>query len=340
MNDVNESLPKTRLDALNTDYTQIKGQAFSYFFCPILFRDEDVELCKAHVVNQAFPEAPQAWTVQRKDIDNFYGSFFESEFVAIQYNGRTHDGIFVDKKLSKLFKPQILIDGEAVDFYLPNNEIPKEFTRLQFDNNGQIIPLALKISPEEVEAAKNKNWEMSISKDVRVSALVSLIKSAHLTLFSMLGYKYAFSSGGYFVGRNILGEFYLQNKGKAKKEIMENAYSFFKEFGHMARPIASSEINFQGSISDNQILLCQKFGDIAWGCIVFVKTAQTVNAVLLPYFDQPDSVVRFFDFLKSNKEEIDVALMRYEQGRFELTRATKIIWPKSGILYPDELSKK
>ena len=73
-----------KLDMLNADYAQIKGQPFSHFFCPILFRDEDVELCKAHVVNQAFPEAPQDWTIQRKDVDNFYVSIFESEFVAIQ----------------------------------------------------------------------------------------------------------------------------------------------------------------------------------------------------------------------------------------------------------------
>jgi hypothetical protein len=333
---MNENFTKNRLDELNTDYTQIKGQPFSHFFCPILYKDEDVNLCRAHIVNQAFPEVAQAWTIQRRDVDNFYGSIFESEFVAIQHTGQTHDSIFADKKLSKLFKPQILMDEKPVEYFLPNNEVPENFTRIQFDNNGQIIPLALKIFPQELESAKDKNWEMSISKDVRVSALVSLVKSAHLTLFQMLGYQYAFSSGGYFVGRNILGEFYLQNQGKAKREILVNAHSFFKEFAHMARPIASSEISFRGSISDNQILLCQKHGDIAWGCIVFVKAAQIVNAVLLPYFDQPDSVVRFFDFLKNDKEEIDVALMRLEQGHFELTRATKIIWPKSGILYPDE----
>jgi hypothetical protein len=332
---MDENIQQTRLDELRADYAQIKGQPFSYFFCPILFQDEEVELCKAHIVNRAFPEAHPDWTIQRKDVDNFYGSIFESEFVAIQYSDQTHDGIFADKKLSKLFKPQILVDGESVDFYLSNNEIPEDFTRLQFDNNGQIIPLALKISPKELEAVKDKNWEMSISKDVRVSALVSLIKSAHLTMFKMLGYKYALSSGGYFVGRNILGDFFLQNKDKTKKEILESAHPFFKEYAHMARPLDSSEISLQGTISDNQILLCQKYGDIAWGFIVFVKTAQTVNAVLLPYFDQPASVARFLDFLKNDNEEIDVALMHFEQGHFELTRATKIIWPKSGILYPD-----
>ena len=332
---MNENISKAKLAALNADYTKIKGQPFSYFFCPILFKDEDVPLCKAHIENQAFPEASQIWTVQRKDVDNFYGSIFESEFVAIQYSSQTHDDILADKKLSKLFKPQIFVEDKPVDFFLPNNEVPKDFTKLQFDSNGKTIKLALKISPEELEAVKDKKWEMSISKDVRLSALVSLIKAAYLTLFEMLGYQHAFSLDGYFVGRQILGEFFLKNYGKPKTTILENAHTFFQEFVHMARPLHASEINFQGTINDNQILLCQKYGDIAWGFIVFVKTTQTVNAVLLPYFDQPDSVVRFFDFLKSGNEEIDVALMRFEHGHFTLTGATKIIWPKNGILNPD-----
>src|SRR5271157_6434322 len=130
---MNENFQQT-FDKLNADYTQLKGQPFAHFFCPILFRDENVLLCQAHIINQAFPDAPSDWTIQRKDVDNFYGSVFESEFVAIQYSGQTHGGIFADKKLSKLFKPQILVDDKPVDFYLPNNEVPKDFTRLQFDN--------------------------------------------------------------------------------------------------------------------------------------------------------------------------------------------------------------
>lgn len=332
---MNENIQQTELDELNADYAQIKGQAFSYFFCPILFRDEDVELCKAHIINQAFPSAPSDWTVQRADVDNFYGAYFESEFIAVQYNSRTRDDILVDKKLSKLFKPQIFVDDKPVNYFRAKGEVPNEFTRLDLDNNGQITKLGLKISPKDFVNAKESKWEIAVSKDVRVSAVVSLIKAAHLTLFKMLGYRYAFSSGGYFVGRNILGEFFLQNQGKTKKEILENAHPFFKEFAHMVRPLHSSEITFQGTVSDNQLLLCQKHGDIAWATIVFVKTAQTINAVLLPFFDQPEAVDKYFRFLKDENETIEVVLMQFEQEQFKLLRATTVIWPKNGTLYPD-----
>lgn len=105
-----------KLNDLNTDYANVKGQPFSHLFCPILFRDEDVELCKAHIVNQAFPNAPHDWTLQRKDVDNFYGAHIESEFVTLQYRNQTHGDIITDSQLSKAFKPQIIVDEKPVDF--------------------------------------------------------------------------------------------------------------------------------------------------------------------------------------------------------------------------------
>jgi hypothetical protein len=69
------------LEALRTDYASVAGVPFQTFFCPVLFRDEDVELCRAHLVNQAFAGASRRWTIQRKDVDEFFGAFFESDFV-------------------------------------------------------------------------------------------------------------------------------------------------------------------------------------------------------------------------------------------------------------------
>jgi hypothetical protein len=43
---MNDSI-NARIEELRADYTEMKGQPFSYFYCPILFRDEDAVLCKA-----------------------------------------------------------------------------------------------------------------------------------------------------------------------------------------------------------------------------------------------------------------------------------------------------
>jgi hypothetical protein len=72
------------LDLLRDDYHRVAGEQFRWFHCPFLFRDEDVELCRGHVLNQAFVGSKRVWTIQRKDLDNFYGSFFEPDFVLIQ----------------------------------------------------------------------------------------------------------------------------------------------------------------------------------------------------------------------------------------------------------------
>jgi hypothetical protein len=63
-----------RLEALRQDFAVVAGRPFCHFFCPILMVDEQVELCRAHVVNHAFAASSRRWTVQWKDVDNFFGS--------------------------------------------------------------------------------------------------------------------------------------------------------------------------------------------------------------------------------------------------------------------------
>jgi len=65
---------RPKLKRLNADYAQLTGQPFSYFLCPILFKDEDVPLSQAHVVNKAFPDSSLTQTIQRQDVDSFYGA--------------------------------------------------------------------------------------------------------------------------------------------------------------------------------------------------------------------------------------------------------------------------
>lgn len=65
--------PSERLSGLRGDYEAVTGAPFRHFFCPILYRDEDIELCEAHIVNGAFTDSPKATTIQRKDIDPAFG---------------------------------------------------------------------------------------------------------------------------------------------------------------------------------------------------------------------------------------------------------------------------
>jgi hypothetical protein len=96
---------QAKLESLRTDYVQVQGRPSVHFFCPVLFRDEDVALCQAHIVNRAFSGSARSWTVQRKDVDSFYGSAFEADFLAIQYHeGLTPDEVLGNRELSRKFR--------------------------------------------------------------------------------------------------------------------------------------------------------------------------------------------------------------------------------------------
>ena len=327
---------QSKLEKHRADYNHVRGRSFAYFFCPILCRDDDVPLCRGHIINHAFPGSSGNWVVQRKDVDNFYGSMFEADFATIQYKGSQNLGsAIVDKDLSKKLEPKLLLNDKPVGYYISHSNIPKQFTPLQFDNDGELTQLAIKMQPEKFIEELGGKWELSIERDIRIPAMVSLIKSAHLTLFSMLGYSYALSAAGYFVGRQILGEFYLQNHKKAKQDVLTSAYPFFREFVSMVRPIQSSGINLQGTITDNFMLVCKEKTGRPWGLVVFVRTTQVLHAVLVPAFEQADTVSTYIEFMKNDKEEITVNYLRFDQDHWNMSKeSTTLSWPKTGILYP------
>lgn len=68
---------QSKLERLRSDYADVVGRPFEFFYCPILHRDESTDLCRAHLINRAFQGSSNKWTIQRADIDNFYGSRIE-----------------------------------------------------------------------------------------------------------------------------------------------------------------------------------------------------------------------------------------------------------------------
>jgi hypothetical protein len=327
---------KTRIEGLRADYAEVSGEPFSHFFCPILFKDEDTPLCRAHIINQAFSDSARACTIQRADVDSFYGSRFEADFIDIEtFRDASPLDILTDKKRSKRFSSKILADGEQVEHFFGGPKIPEQFTRIKFEGNEVSIPFGLKMRPSDAIAAEGKNWEIEISRDVRIPMLVSVIKAAHLTLFEMLGYRYALSAAGVFVGRDILGRFYSENKDRPKSEVLENARPFFREFVHMVRPFISCGFDSQGTVVDRTFYMCIGSSGSPWAMIVFVKTAHVIHGVLMPVFEQAEQAATYLGFLKNGNESVQVAVCRFEQDGWEIGKETMpLVWPKSGTLYP------
>lgn len=325
---------KSKLEKLRSDFVNIGNPPFKYFYCPIIYKDEDAKLCKAHIVNKAFKNSARKWTILRKDIDSFFGSNFEADFTLL----RDAKILSVsDKLLDKRFTPAFIANGKQVKHYLVKSEIPSNFAHIEFTENGKTIHIGLKMSPKELNESIKKQWSIDVTTDIRIASLVSLIKSAYLTLFDTIGYRYVFSAAGEFVGRTILGKFYLKNYKNSKKVVIKNATVFFKGFVNMVRPVQTCGFNFQGTISDRMVLICRGSSGSPWAVIVFIKTGQMLHNVMIPVFDQIDSIETFLGFLKNKNESIAVTLCRYDkwEGNWKINKnPIHLKWPKTGILFP------
>jgi hypothetical protein len=294
-------------------------------------RDEDVDLCQAHIVNRAFPQSGRNWTVQRKDVDNFYGGIFEGDFVDIQYRGKqSPDQVFVDPDLSKKLHPKILLGGEVVQHFVARGPVPDRFTKAVVVGPCGEIRLGLKIHPDAASAAMSKGCQILIEKDVRLPALVSLLKAAHLTLFEMLGYRYALSAGGFFLGRTVLGDFFLQNRDRSRADILKNAASHFREFANMVRPVLSPPTTLQGTVTDRFLFVCEV--QTPWALVVFIRTSDLVHAVLVPVYEQPSAAAHFVTFLRGEGGPIQAKRCRLEDDKWLAAKDPEtLMWPKAKL---------
>lgn len=322
-----------KLEALRDDFAEVVGRPFSHFFCPVLFKDEDSPLCQAHIVNVAFPESSRRWTLQRQDVDSFYGSAFESDFVDLQHGGSGVSAeALVDPHLYKRLRPKILLDGREVEHFAAKGPVPSQFSRILFEHGGRTVRLGLKLSFDEVLSNANSNWQIEVVKDIRLAAIVSVLKAAHLTLFEMLGYRYALGLGGQFLGQ-LLGEFFRKNLGRPKVEVIQNASSYFSPFAAMVRPVAPDSPKPSGSIDDSSVRVCWCEGHKSlWGGIVFVRAHDMVHAALIPVFEDPEGAKRFARFLESTEDTLDTSVALFANGHWGVSsQRTTLKWPVASL---------
>jgi hypothetical protein len=323
-----------KLQRLRADFQSIVGRPFDHFFCPVLFRDDVTALSRAHIINTAFRGSDRTWTIQRADVDGFYGAFLESDFLAIQERGQ-HDPLDVlsDKELWRRLRPKILIDGREVEHYFAEGPVPPHFSQLIVETpDGRPVELALKLQPSETLAALQESWEIVIEKDMRVAALASLFKAAHLTWFELLGYLYALSAGGHFLGHDILGTFYLSSTGKSKAGIVQSAEPHFREFVNLVRPMASVPKDLKGTISDRTAYLCTGSSG-PWAIATFIRTGPFTYAVLVPVLESVESAARFVRFLKEPAPRFEAQLVRYTGKIWEKSPASFTLnWPPANLV--------
>lgn len=321
---------KRRLNDLNDDYKDVTGFEFKHFYCPILFTDEKARLCQAHIINKALPDSGYSWTVQRADVDSFFGRHFEADFVLLKEKGlHTPEQVLVDKRLAKQLKPKFFVDNQPVEFYYPDGDIPENHSRIRIFSQDESKELALKRTPEEMDSSLHHDWEVRIEHNLNLAALVSLIKTAHLTLFHMLGYRHPLSAGGRFVGETILGNFYKKSSQLKKDEVIKLAKPHFSEFANMVRPVLSKPYNIKGTISDKYLYVWM-YMDKPWALLVFINIANCLHAVALPVFEDGEGAARYCQFLGKEEFITEARLAKWKGDSWEISSKWEIQkWPKS-----------
>ena len=313
-----------RKAALKRDYESVTGRSWKHFFCPILYRDEETDLCRAHIVNEAFIDGDRSQTIQRSDVDNHYGTLFESDFLDVQWVDRpVANKALKDRNLRQKLALRLLSDDKVQQHYFPpsNSSVNREIhTPIELNVDGETIPLALKQPRGEVEQKLEGRWEFRVEKDASLAAVVSLLKSAHLTLFHLLGYKYVFSPGGQLLGRNALGEFFLNTyntQGLSRKCALEIAKRHFSPYASTVRPMTAQFLDLQGTISDGQFLACGT-GDPPWGLGVLIWCGGRMHTVIVPNIEDDESAALFSRFLDSPFPEIVGRVGKIREGKWEI----------------------
>jgi len=323
------------LKVLREDCSRAKGTPFEHFLCPILLEDQRVNLSMGHIINEACPNSVRECVVQRKDVDNFYGSLVEADFTSnVQALSMGPHDASLNPEMSKKLRPRIIVNGEEWKHYQDRGvEVPRHSKIALQIGEGEPLHLVVKKTPEEIDALEEIGFELRIGKDCRLAALVSLIKAAYLTLFKFLGYSYALSADGKKIGYETLGKFYREHGDKKTVEARKQALDFFRPYVNMMRTIEGfTGKKPLGTIEDHCAKVCITPSGKILGMVVCIRTNTHYYDVLMPYFEEAEGEAAYDEFMRNDSQSLRVHTCQFETERVGLIisqQSREIVWPKN-----------
>ena len=145
---------------------------------------------RGHVINEGFRGSPGTWAVQRKDVDNFFGAFFESDYLLRQRMiGKRVLDFFFDKILFSLARPEIYSESRKLHYFLRfgndhTKPAPSGFLTLNITHDGQEDQLCIR-NDGLTETPSVQRLDFVAIKDLRLPAFVSLLKLGPFDVFSL-----------------------------------------------------------------------------------------------------------------------------------------------------------
>src|SRR5437588_7072019 len=231
-----------RVETLRADFQAEKGYPFKHFFCPFLHVDEPVPLCEGHIINEAFGTC-NARVPQRQDFDNFFGGKVEADFIsAVQDRSKTAFQKWIDPKLHRRYRPQLLSRGVAVEHYITDEirSVPGHTPLVVVNTDGEMLGnVVIKKAPNEVKELHATDLQVvAVPPANFIPAIIaSVLKAAHLTMFNLLGYNHVFSTAGLYLA-GILREFYEKFKDTKKRSLAGELAASFRPHASLIPPMS------------------------------------------------------------------------------------------------------
>jgi hypothetical protein len=208
----------------NADYTAVTGTPVKRFVCPISLRDDpNATLCDGHILNEGIQTAARKTVVQWADIDNHYGQTIEPDLIAYLNTpvAPAEHLMRKGKDLTVTFP-----SGEQVAAFITDKGGARaKFPQIDLiDASGETIASPF-LRTDKLDPQFQKGLEVEWLMSFTDSALLgSILKSAYLALWTILGYRYVFMPAGDCL-RQQLANFF---KDRATKAQSVNYFSKFK----------------------------------------------------------------------------------------------------------------
>ena len=102
----------------------------------------------------------------------------------------------------------------------------------------------------------------------------------------------------------------------------------------MVRPVTAAPTALTGTIDDGWVHFCWSDATdrIPWGIVTYVRTGDTLHAVLLPALEHQAGADRFAQFLGGQGDAFEVSIARFEGTLWTVENTRRSVeWPAASM---------
>lgn len=315
------------LDRLRTSFAAYSTATFGDFFCPVLEESgTGTGLMRGHILNKKLKKAARRQVVQRKDVDEHFGSTIEPEFIHLMNVHMVPPGVIVHQHRKQL-RAVSRTDKQEHPIFYPSRK-SKDTPFPQFDlTDAQRQEIGTPYVKLLAEAQEDALYDFRTHFFVSDAAFRgSLLKSAYLALFDVFGYRVVFDPRLKAVRESLAG--FVRDRATA-----EQAGAYFDKFaGAMNAFTASNEDGSTvGDTITSKVFVAHRRADTGtFAMSVLLGINDRIFGVTLP-LTMPDSRpgaadAAYHEFLGGGAEDREMRVARYIEHQDQF-----LFYPLTGL---------